>query len=54
MKESLYTGLLYRLDKNRRSLGIAAKGTNDFENAAWNDKRGNASRVFNNLKPNDV
>ncbi len=33
MKESLYTGLLYGLGENRRGLGIAAKGTNDFENA---------------------
>ncbi len=54
MRELLFIGLLYGLGENLRSLGIAAKGTNDFENAAWNDKRGNASRVFNNLKPDDV
>jgi len=35
MGEPLQTGLLYGLGDNRRSLGIAAKGPNESENAAY-------------------
>jgi hypothetical protein len=40
MGQSLHTGLLYGLGDNRRSLGIAAKGPNDSDNADYYELNG--------------